>query len=718
VNTPSAQEAKVSIGETVGFNKQNTIRLADVYTHIQKPIGDWKQVFAELRDLVDNGDLDEYNRKKKNLRVFTWSGTFDNRSNDGLIQHTGRLQIDIDWKDKPRAASEELRDQLGEDTHIEFACLSPSARGVKCGMLIPVCANDAEHKKAFAAAENYFKQQHSITIDSSCKDVSRICFFSYDPHRKLNESATPLDITRWATVAPNHSDTPSTTKTESPNHPAGGEGKTFDKLTPELAQQLLDHIAGYDNRDTWIKVGHALKHAFGDDGLPLWEGWSAKSAKWQESDREKWDGFKPTNTNGEATLIAMAREGGWQYQSPKKLPSAPAKKDNSAKVTKGNYHIRITKDGKELHEPNQHNVREYLKVIQFPAWYDSFLNKIFYHREGEGIVEWSDLLTLRLQGILQDQFDGMRRLSKEVVNDAVIRYSNDKVKNCLTDWLDSLKWDDKPRLDTWLHEYLGAENNTYIREVGRCWLLGAVARAYQPGIKFDWMLVLEGPQGVGKSTALQVLSNGWFDTVTSFNGKDPLDKIQGRWIIEIEELDAFNKSEVDSIKSFLTNTNDRYRPAYGHFTVDHPRTCVFAGTTNKNEYLRDETGNRRFWPIQCGQIKNEMLRKDLNQLWAETVTRFKKDEAFFINEDARVTAIEMQDSRYQGDAWDEVISAYIEEKSAVTYDQIFDSVLYIDLNLRDQRSRLRIGKIMRRLGWDYLQVRVGKSKSRKWVKGK
>jgi putative DNA primase/helicase len=232
------------------------------------------------------------------------------------------------------------------------------------------------------------------------------------------------------------------------------------------------------------------------------------------------------------------------------------------------------------------------------------------------------------------------------------------------------------------------------------------------------MLVLEGPQGVGKSTALQVLSNGWFDTVTSFNGKDPLDKIQGRWIIEIEELDAFNKSEVDSIKSFLTNTNDRYRPAYGHFTVDHPRTCVFAGTTNKNEYLRDETGNRRFWPIQCGQIKNEILRKDLHQLWAETVTRFKKGEAFFINEDARATAIEMQDSRYQGDAWDEVISAYIEEKSAVTYDQIFESVLYIDLNLRDQRSRLRIGKIMRRLGWNYLQVRVGKSKSRKWVKGK
>ena len=598
MNIPSAQEAKVSIGETVGFNKPNTIRLAHIYDHIQKPVGDQEQRITELRDLVDNGSLGEYKRKKNSLRVFTWSGTFSNREGAALVQHTGRLQIDIDQKDKPRIDSEKLRDQLIQDPHVEVAFLSPSARGVKCGMLIPICTNDAEHKEAFYAAENYFKQQYRITIDPTCKDVSRICFFSYDPHLKLNKSATPLDITRWAPETAGHSDIPPTTKTKLTNHPAGEKGKTFDKLTPEFAQQLLDHIAGYDDYGTWIKVGHALKHAFGDDGLSLWEGWSAKSAKWQESDREKWGSFKPTNTNGEATLIAMAKEGGWQYQSPRKSPSAPAKQDNSAKVTKGNYHIRITKDGKELHEPNQHNVREYLKVIQFPAWYDSFLNKILFHKEGEGPIEWSDLLTLRLQGILQDQFDGMRRLSKEVVNDAVIRYSNDNVKNCLTDWLDSLKWDDKPRLDTWLPEYLGAENNTYTREVGRCWLLGAVARAYQPGIKFDWMLVLEDPQGVGKSTALQVLSNDWFDTVTSFNGKDPLDKIQGRWIIEIEELDAFNKSEVDSIKSFLTNTNDRYRPAYGHFTIDHPRTCVFAGTTNKNEYLRDETGNRRFWPIQ------------------------------------------------------------------------------------------------------------------------
>jgi len=368
MNILSTEETKVSIGETVGFQKPNEIRLADLYNHIQKPAGDWKQRVAELRDLVDNGNSDEYNSKKKELRVFTWSGIFSKRSNDGLIQHTGRLQIDIDWKNKPRIDSEKLRDQLIQDPHIEVAFLSPSGRGVKCGMLIPVCANDIEHKEAYAAAENYFKQQHELIIDPSCKDVSRLCFFSYDPHLKQNKVAKPLDIAKWAQVTTGHTNKLTTTKIGSASHPAVVEERIFDELSPVFVRQLLEYIAGYDDYDTWIKVGHALKHALGDDGLSLWEGWSVKSTKWQEADREKWNSFKPSNTNGAATLIAMAKEGGWQYQSPKKLPSAPAKQYNSAKVTKGNYHL-IENSKKELvHVCNLHNVYEYLKISQSRIW--------------------------------------------------------------------------------------------------------------------------------------------------------------------------------------------------------------------------------------------------------------------------------------------------------------------------------------------------------------
>ena len=716
MNILSTEETKVSIGETVGFQKPNEIRLADLYNHIQKPAGDWKQRVAELRDLVDNGNSDEYNSKKKELRVFTWSGIFSKRSNDGLIQHTGRLQIDIDWKNKPRIDSEKLRDQLIQDPHIEVAFLSPSGRGVKCGMLIPVCANDIEHKEAYAAAENYFKQQHELIIDPSCKDVSRLCFFSYDPHLKQNKVAKPLDIAKWAQVTTGHTNKLTTTKIGSASHPAVVEERIFDELSPVFVRQLLEYIAGYDDYDTWIKVGHALKHALGDDGLSLWEGWSVKSTKWQEADREKWNSFKPSNTNGAATLIAMAKEGGWQYQSPQTAQSASAQPDNSAKVTKGNYHLNENSKKELVHVCNLHNVHEYLKISQSRIWYDSFLNKVLFCGEEEEPIEWDDLLTLRLQGNLQNEFDGMRRLTKDVVRDAVVLYAHANRKNCLTDWLDSLEWDGIPRLDTWLPEYLGAENSSYTREVGRCWLLGAVARAYQPGIKFDWMLVLEQKQGVGKSDVLKAMSRGWFDTLTSFNGKDSLDKIQGRWIIEIEELHALNKSEVESIKSFLTTTNDRYRPAYGHFTKDHPRTCVFAGTTNKHEYLRDETGNRRFWPVSCGQLKIEVLRENRDQLWAETVGRFKNGETFFINEDARAVAIEMQDSGYEGDAWEEAISKYIQDKRQVTYDQIFEDLLHIGLHLRDHKNNLRISKIMTRLGWKLSQVREGNSKSRKFVK--
>jgi predicted P-loop ATPase len=194
------------------------------------------------------------------------------------------------------------------------------------------------------------------------------------------------------------------------------------------------------------------------------------------------------------------------------------------------------------------------------------------------------------------------------------------------------------------------------------WLISAVARIYRPGVKADHMLILEGPQGARKSTAIKVLaSEEWFtDELPELGSKDAAIHMQGIWIVEIAELDAIGRAEVSRIKAFLTRTTDRFRPPYGRYTVEVPRQCVFAGTVNPDTYLRDETGNRRFWPLRCGTIDIAALARDRDQLWAEAVHRFREGAIWWIDDATLLAeARTEQESRYQGDAWDARIDRWL-----------------------------------------------------------
>lgn len=278
----------------------------------------------------------------------------------------------------------------------------------------------------------------------------------------------------------------------------------------------------------------------------------------------------------------------------------------------------------------------------------------------------------------------------------------------LRDRLNALKWDGVPRVDTWTTTYLGAEDTEVHRAIASTWLLGAVARAFEPGTKVDNVLILEGAQGRGKSTALRILSLGYFsDELADIGGKDAAMQLQGAWIHELAELDAVNRAEATRVKSFLTRSVDRFRPPWGRHVVEVPRQCVFAGSTNHTDWLRDETGGRRFLPVRVGAIELDALRRDVEQLWAEAVTRFRAGERPFITDERLIGLMaDHAAQRFQVDAWQRSIAEFAQTRESVS---VGECLLHVGLERGrwGQSEQNRASRCLKALGFERRQVRVG-----------
>lgn len=226
------------------------------------------------------------------------------------------------------------------------------------------------------------------------------------------------------------------------------------------------------------------------------------------------------------------------------------------------------------------------------------------------------------------------------IDGALSLHSNKFAFNEIQDYLRGLKnkWDGVPRLDTLFIDYLGAKDTAYNRAVTRKAFVAAVARAMTPGCKYDNMVILAGPQGIGKSTLLDKMSRGWFnDSIRTFEGKEASELLQGVWLVEVSELDAFRKTDVSRIKQFLSLRADRFRAAYGRNVKEIPRSCIFFGTTNTSDFLQDTTGNRRFWPIDTGEVRhaknvwNDLTDYEIDMLWAESYVRWQMGEPLYLS---------------------------------------------------------------------------------------
>lgn len=283
-------------------------------------------------------------------------------------------------------------------------------------------------------------------------------------------------------------------------------------------------------------------------------------------------------------------------------------------------------------------------------------------RTVKGQSQWTDADDAALRYYLEKTY-GLG--GKDRIFDAVNVVAQQASFHPVRDYLDSCDWDGIPRVDTLLIDYLGAEDNAYTRAVTRKTLAAAVARIYQPGCKFDYMLTLRGRQGLGKSALIARLGGEWFsDSFTTIQGKEAYEQVMGVWLMEVGELAGMRKAEAETIKLYVSKQRDRFRPAYGRRMQDFPRQCIFIGTTNETQFLRDTTGNRRFWIVDTPgtptrkwtDLSPELVRS----IWGEAVRIYNAGEKLYLDPELEKMANDIQHAYEEENPRAGIVAAYLD----------------------------------------------------------
>ena len=346
--------------------------------------------------------------------------------------------------------------------------------------------------------------------------------------------------------------------------------------------------------------------------------------------------------------------------------------------------------------------------------------------------DWSDADSIRAAEWLQREHI---MLGKEIADQAIDAVSRLNPFNPPRDYLESLRWDGIERLSTWLSVYLGADYNPITSEFGTRFLISCVARIFEPGCKVDTILILEGPQGKKKSSLLAILAGRWFtDQIPDIRKKDAAIQLEGVWILEFAELTALDGPSAEKAKQFISQQTDRYRPVWGKHPASFPRRCVFVGTTNRLQYLHDDTGNRRYWPVMTGDLDLDLLREDRDQLWAEATARYLRHDLTAAAGSSRwwfdpaiepdlvdLAEIEQQ-SRYLDDPWDSKIARWILNRPQRIHDSFIstsvEEVMEICMGIRPSdwthADKIRVARALRLAKWERYRANPDARGEREW----
>lgn len=545
-------------------------------------------------------------------------------------------------------------------------------------------------------------------------------------------------------------------KVKKATRPAATNTPVTDKRA-EL-ESALAFVSADCDYNTWIDIGITLYAELGDSaGLAVWEWWSGKGSKFQGSAdlATHWRSF--AGKSASAGVYKLARDAGWR--PPRR--AKPDLRNEPLTPEVGKTGPRVVSPTEPAHWSRGLRRNEDGAIRNTPAnvdlilrndapWkgllaYDEFGYRVMKLRapafEGGRAGPWEETDATKA-AIWIERVWGLPAKSK-VVDEIVRSIAWDARYNSVRDWLESLrgKWDGTERLPTFMQDAFGAVQNDYTEHIGIGLLVTAVARIYRPGCKVDTMVVLEGGQGIGKSTAIIELFSPalYVDIIDPPSHKDFYITLQNAWCVEIGEMQAFNRSEVNQVKQAITRRDDKFRAPYDKTASDHPRQSIFVGTTNADTYLMDPSGGRRFLPVRCTAANVVYVRAMREQLFAEAIERF--DAHFRWWDFPQEQAQHEQDQRYVDDSWGEPITAWLAghgsdsafpdtvvrgdwDKStdrrpvmSATTTDIMHRALGIDVSKHTRQDQMRVGQIMRRLGWEKApQLWNGGKPVRPWVR--
>ena len=379
------------------------------------------------------------------------------------------------------------------------------------------------------------------------------------------------------------------------------------------------------------------------------------------------------------------------------VESAPT----SALATWQSLGIELTSSGRpEVMEDNVARVLEQHPSTRGKIWFDSFRQEVWHCLRGVPQA-WDDRQTRKILQWLQRDLK-MSKFSKHHVHDGVLMYAESNERNSVHEFIESEPWDGIVRREEWLSDFLGCPNDEHHRAAGSNWVIGMVARAYDPGCQLRHMLILEGAQDKGKSSVLRALAEPWYATVTQrFGSKEFSEAIQSKWLIELADLTALAGARHAHILAGITDRSDRYRAPWDKLASDHDRRCVFAGSTEQhNNYLADTYGISRFWSIRCGDINVAALKAVRQQLFAEALVQYLAGVPYHLmpqqTRDEQVARVEV-------DAYVPRVQEFLADKSETTALDIFEAIFVqrddfgrmIGRTIMDSRDEKRIAKILR-----------------------
>lgn len=514
---------------------------------------------------------------------------------------------------------------------------------------------------------------------------------------------------------------------------SGGRDRSLAE-TVALAEEALQHIYPGDYAE-WIKIGHACKASLGAAGYMLWDAWSARAADKYPGAAEtakRWNTFNPNEVDIGA-VFAIAEEAGWV--APWTKARAKKARNKPAETAPPPYKAPAGGSGDEppaepppmAPPPDDDWQRDLIRkkgdlspclanaeliLSHMPAWqgviaYDEFAEKTVFRQplpfdlNGPAEGEWSDHIdvktTIWMQRAWHVEFSPLN------IGKAVEAMARDNKFHPVREALLALPpWDGTRRNGDWLSDYLGVEKTEYTALVGTFFMRGIVQRVMRPGCKFDYCPVLEGPQGTGKSSVARILAWNWFcDTDLDLSNKDSLLALPGHLVYEIAELGSLMKAEERKQKSFLSRQEDEYRPPYGTRIVKVPRQNVFIGTTNEEEYLKDATGGRRFWPVACGESFNlEGLLAARDQMYAEALADFYAGErAYPSPEEQKRLFTPEQAKRGMQEPYDDLLATWVKSRiSPFSMAEAITDGLGLTADKMTPALVTRVGIALKRLG--------------------